>query len=169
MATPPSTEDSHIKPQLAISPEEYMKDRVVYKINLYAKMSEQQKFWYQLTSAMAIICAASVPVLINLGIHVLAPTILSLVVTILVSLEKLFHFREHWRNYDAIAAFLRSEQLQFQTLSGVYKERVAEENGQGRQQQPGSGEAFQLFVGRIEEGIKEERNDTIEMRTRETK
>jgi|WetSurMetagenome_2_1015567.scaffolds.fasta_scaffold792589_1 hypothetical protein len=154
---PPSTHDSHIKPQLAISPEDYMKDRVVYKINLYTKKSAQQKFWYQLTSVMAIICAASVPVLINVGIQVLVPTILSLVVTILVSLEKLFHFREHWRNYDAIAAFLRSEQLQFQTLSGVYKEKAAKPE-----------EAFRLFVRRIEEGIKEERNDTIEMRTRET-
>lgn len=158
MATPPPrTHDSHIKPQLAISPEEYMQDRVMYKINLYAKMSAQQKFRYQLTSVLAIICAASVPVLINLRVHVLVPTILSLVVTILVSLEKLFHFREHWRNYDAVETFLRSEQLQFQTLSGVYKEKAAKPE-----------EAFRLFVRRIEEGIKEERNDTIEMRTRET-
>jgi len=158
MATPqPSAVESHIKPQLSISAEDYMKDRVVYKINLYAKKSAQQKFWYQLTSVLGIICAASVPVLINLGVGVTVPTLLSLVVTILVSLEKVFHFREHWRNYDAIAAFLRSEQLQFQTVSGVYKEKAGKPE-----------EAFRLFVRRIEEGIKEERNDTIEMRTRET-
>jgi hypothetical protein len=69
----------------------------------------------------------------------------------------LFHFREHWRNYDDIAAFLRSEQLHFQTLAGVYKEKAGKPD-----------EAFRLFVRRIEEGIKEERSDTIEMRTRET-
>jgi hypothetical protein len=155
MATPPS--NTHIKPQLSISAEEYMKDRVVYKMDRYTRKSEQQKFWYQLTSIIAIVCSASVPVLINLGVPSIVPTVLSLIVTILVALEKLFHFREHWRNYDAIAAFLRSEQLQFQTLSGPYAEKGS-----------GPKEAFQIFVKKIEEGIKEERNDTIEMRTRET-
>jgi hypothetical protein len=152
----PGIHSSHIKSVLSISPEEYMKDRVVYKIDVYTKKSEQHKSWYQLTSVLGIILASSVPVLINLDVNVIVPTVLSLVVTILVSLEKLFHFREHWRNYDAIAAFLRSEQLQYQTLSGVYKEKAGN-----------PGDAFQAFVRRIEEGIKDERNDTIEMRTRE--
>jgi uncharacterized membrane protein len=157
METPQSgSQDSHIKPQLSISPEEYMRDRVIYKINLYVKLSERQKLWYQWTSVIGIIFAASVPVLINLGIHVIVPTILSLVVTVLVSLERLFHFREHWRNYDAIAAFLRTEQLQFQTLTGVYKDKATKPE-----------DAFRLFFKRIEEGIKEERNDTFEMRMRE--
>jgi len=154
---PPDPPNAHIKPQLTISSEEYMKDRVIYKMDRYTRKSEQYKFWYQLTSVTAIIFSASVPVLINLGVHALVPTILSLVVSILVSLEKLFHFREHWCNYDAIAAFLRSEQVQYQTLSGAYKEKATSPN-----------EAFQLFVKNIEEGIKDERNDTIEMRTRET-
>ena len=151
-----SLDYSHIKPTLSVTPDEYMKDRVVYKIELYAKLSKQQKLWYQLTSIIGIICAASVPVLINLGVNVALPTILSLAVTILVSFEKLFHFREHWRNYDAIAAFLRSEQLQFQTGAGVYKEKASKPD-----------DAFRLFVRRIEGGVKDERNDTIEMRTRE--
>ena len=155
--TPPSGQNAHIKPQLSISPEEYMKDRVVYKINRYTEKSEQNKFWYQLTSVIAIICSASVPILINLGVAAIVPTILSLVVTLLVSLDKLFHFREHWRNYDAMAAFLRSEQLQFQTLSGPYRKKASRPK-----------EAFQLFAKNIETGIKEERNDTIEMRTKET-
>jgi hypothetical protein len=151
-----SLEIPHIKPTLSVTPDEYMKDRVVYKINQYTKLSGQQKLLYQLTSIIGIVCAASVPVLINLSVNVALPTILSLVVTILVSLEKLFHFREHWRNYDAIAAFLRSEQLQFQTRAGVYKEKDSK-----------SDDAFRLFVRRIEDGVKDERNDTIEMRTRE--
>ncbi len=121
--TTPSGQNAHIRPQLSISPEEYMKDRVVYKINRYTEKSEQNKFWYQLTSVIAIICSASVPILINLGVAAIVPTILSLVVSLLVSLDKLFHFREHWRNYDAMAAFLRSEQLQFQTLSGPYRKK----------------------------------------------
>lgn len=152
----PGEQDSHIKPGLTIKPEDYMTDRVIYKMDLFVKKSKQQKFWYQVTSIIGIICAASVPVLINLGVPAIVPTILSLVVAILVSSEKLFHFREHWRNYDSIAAFLRSEQLQFQTLSGVYKGKDGK-----------SEDALHLFIRRIEEGLKEERNDTIEMRTKE--
>ena len=90
-----SKQDSHIKSTLSLSPEEYMNDRVVYKINNYVKKSERQKLFYHVTSVLAIVFAASVPVLINLGVNLVLPTILSLVVTILVSLEKLFHFREH--------------------------------------------------------------------------
>ncbi len=150
-------EDSHISPALSISSQKYMEGRVVFKIKAYAKKSQQQKFWYQFTSFAAIVFGASVPVLINLGVDAIIPTILSLIVTILVSLEKLFHFREHWRNYDSIAAFLRTEQVQFQTQAGVYnRKRVKNQD-----------EAFRLFVRRIEEGIKEERSDTIGMRTAE--
>jgi len=167
MATTHSTtHDAHIKPKLAIDPEEYMQDRAIYKMERYARKSMWHKYWYQWTSVAVIVFSASVPVLINLSdnvpvlntftFNILVPTLLSLAVTILVSLEKLFHFREHWRNYDAMAAFLRSEQLQFQTHSGAYREKSAKPE-----------DAFRHFVKRIEEGIKEERNDTIAMRTRE--
>lgn len=148
--------DSHIKPQLAITPEEYMKDRVVYKIQVYDKLSKQHKFRYQTTSLVGIILAASVPVLINLGVGTIVPTVLSLIVTILVSVEKLFHFREHWRNYDELAAVLRSEQLKFQTKAGEYAREDHDADG-----------IFKKFVTRIEQAISEERKETIEMRTRE--
>jgi hypothetical protein len=147
-------QNTHIKLQLSISPEEFMNDRVVYKIKVYTRLSEKYRFWYQLTSVIAIVCSTMVPVLINLGVAAIVPTILSLLVTILVSLEKLFHFREHWRNYDLMAASLRSEQVQFQTRSGTYRKKGANPE-----------KAFQRFVENVEAGIKEERNDTIGMRT----
>jgi hypothetical protein len=146
-------QDSHIKPFLTIEPAEYMKDRVVYKIKVYDKLGDRQKLLYLATSTVGIVVAASVPAVINLGFDLVVPTVLSLIVTILVSAEKLFHFREHWRNYDEMAAFLRSEQLQFQTGSGEYKDK---------------GEAFDRFVTRVEGAISNERKDTIEMRTQET-
>ena len=43
-------QDSHIKSTLSISPDEYMNDRVVYKINKYVEKSERQKIYYQVTS-----------------------------------------------------------------------------------------------------------------------
>lgn len=147
---------SHIKPQLSITPEEYMHDRVIYKMQVYDRLSKQQKLLYQTTSLVGIILAASVPVLINLGVDSIVPTVLSLIVTILVSVEKLFHFREHWRNYDEMAAFLRSEQLKFQTKAGEYARK--DDN---------SDPSFQKFVTRTERAIIDERKETIEMRTRE--
>ena len=152
---PSAKPNAHIKPELSVTSKEFMQDRVIYKMNAYTRLSSQYKLWYQLSSVVGIVCAATVPVLINLGSNTVVPTILSLIVTILLSLEKLFHFREHWRNYDAIAALLRSEQLQFQTKAGPYRDKKDSE------------EAFRLFVGRIEEAIKDERSDTITMRTKE--
>lgn len=146
--------DTHIKPDITISPDEYMQDRVIYKINLYDRLGDEQKWLYWGTSLVSIVLAASVPVLINLGVDVIIPTVLSLIVTILVAVEKLFHFREHWRNYDEIAAFLRSEQLLFQTGTGDYKEK-----------EKSCELAYQRFVTRVERAICNERADTIEMRT----
>jgi hypothetical protein len=37
-------------------PEEFMTDRVIYKINLYTRLSDQNRFWYPLMSVIAIIC-----------------------------------------------------------------------------------------------------------------
>jgi hypothetical protein len=116
-----------------------------------------RSIWYLATSLVGIVVAASVPAAINLGFDPVVPTILSLIVTILVSAEKLFHFREHWRNYDEMAAFLRSEQLQFQTGSSDYKDK--DQDGD---------KAFCRLVTRVEQAISSERKDTIEMRTQES-
>ncbi len=147
---------SHIKPTLDITHKDYMIDRVLYKMGVYEKKGKRERIYYRATSFAGIVISASVPVLINLNVNQIVPTLLGLMVTILVASEKLFHFREHWRNYDSVAASLRSEQLLFQTKSGVYEQKENHENV-----------AFQLFVKRVEDLIKEERTDTIDMRTSE--
>lgn len=140
---------------LEILPEDYMRERVHFKMKVYTKLGDRHRWLYYITSFASIVCAAVVPVLISLGkdfqFHA---TVLSLLVTIFVSMEKLFHFRQHWRNYDSIESFLRSEQLYFQTKSGVYDKKDEKD-------------AFELFVRRIEDAIKNEREQTIEMRTQE--
>ncbi len=151
--TEPS-QSSHIKPDLRIEPNQYMQDRVIYKLKEYVRASNRHKWWYRATSAVAIVFAAAVPILINTSVPEIYPTVLSFIVTVLVSLEKLFRFREHWRNYDAIAAQLRKEQLNFQTRSGPYQ--TGDETA-----------AFNLFVKNVEERIQNERNETIGMRTNE--
>lgn len=164
----------HIKPRLSITQLEYMQDRVIYKMQLYDALADEQKWRYRTTSLISIILAPAVPVLINLGVDTIYPTILSLIVTIMVSVEKLFHFREHWRHYDEMAAFLRSEQLQFQTRAGEYAKRAAPQPAEAgpseaeqKAQPDADGDAFQHFVTRIEQAISNERRETIEMRTTE--
>lgn len=151
-----SGQESHIKQDLTISPDDYMRDRVIYKMNVYERLGKHHRVYYLGISLVAIILAAAVPVLINLQVDSIISTIISLIVTILISTEKLFHFREHWRNYDEMAAFLRSEQVKFQTRSGEYQPKDMDND-----------KAFHLFVARIERAISNERNETIEMRTSE--
>lgn len=152
------SENSHedIFNKLKITSDVYMKERVHYKMKVYGKLSKRHRWLYYISSFTSIVCAAVVPVLIvqTGDCYKFAATVLSLIVTILVSVEKLFHFRQHWRNYDSIESFLRSEQVYFQTRSGVYDKKKPTE-------------AFELFVRRIEDGIKNEREQTIEMRTQE--
>ncbi|HQU84192.1 MAG TPA: DUF4231 domain-containing protein [Pyrinomonadaceae bacterium] len=142
--------------ELKLTSKQYMRERVHYKMKVYGKLSKRHRWLYYISSFTSIVCAAVVPVLIvqTGDCYKFAATVLSLIVTILVSMEKLFHFRQHWRNYDSIESFLRSEQVYFQTRSGVYDKKKPTE-------------AFELFVRRIEDGIKNEREQTIEMRTQE--
>jgi hypothetical protein len=102
--------------------------------------------------------AAFVPVLVNVDFRLLNidskiwATIFSLVVSIGVALQEIFHFREHWRNYNLIDSNLRSEEMLFSMSAGAYAGKKDEEKNR-------------LFVQRVEELIKDERWETINMRT----
>ncbi len=155
--------DLSIEKYLNLSPEEYVTKRAAERINSYADAAKSQSRWYYGTSTAAIIGSAIVPVLVNLGKQltnvgidpVLATTIISLIVTILVSAEKLFRFREHWRSYETVAAALRYEQLLFQTRAGkIYGKTGATEE-----------QLFPQFVKRFEGLILEEKNMRIAMET----
>jgi len=102
---------------------------------------------------VAAVAAATVPVLINVPeVPSYVPTLLSLLVTILVSVEGLFHFREHWKNYDLMKSYLRQESCLFQAVAGSYRDKTPHD-------------AFVLLVERVEDAIAKERAQTIEMRT----
>lgn len=134
--------------------EEYIERRVRYKIAAYTKKGDRYRWGYISMASVAAIAAATVPVLINLsGVDPIVPTLLSLLVTILVGLEGLVHFREHWKNYDLMKSFLRQETNLFQVGGGPYR------------QTSNATEAFKLFVERVEEEIAKERVQTIQMRT----
>lgn len=147
---------------LTIDPEDYMRERVDFKINLYQKLSRRHRNRYYAVSALAIALAASVPVAVNVFSENRVPTALSLLLTVLVSLEKLFLFREHWKNYDSAEESLRREKYLFQARVGVYS---AAGNPDGSQADLSQTDAFRLFVQRFEDTIHEERRETIEART----
>jgi hypothetical protein len=137
----------------ARSPAEYIQTRVDFKTEAYRRKGEHYRFGYQTTATVAAIAAAAVPVLINFkDVPSIVPTLLSLLVTILVTLEGIFHFREHWKSYDLMKSFLRQEACLFEAGAGVYRGKAPNE-------------AFVLLVERVEDAIAKERAQTIEMRT----
>jgi Protein of unknown function (DUF4231) len=95
----------------------YFEDRLKYKIKLYEQKGKKTKWLFWLTTSISMICAAIVPALINQkgDCCTLIATVLSLVVTIMVGFQGIFHPREHWRNYDMISATLRREEMLFST------------------------------------------------------
>lgn len=140
-------------PYSARTAEEYLETRLDFKTNAYTKKGDRYRWSYLSVASVAAISAAAVPVLINLKeIPSIWPTLLSLLVTILVTIEGIFHFREHWKNYDLMKSFLRQEACLFQAKAGPYRKLKSED-------------AFVVLVERVEDAIAKERAQTIEMRT----
>jgi len=138
--------------------EEYLRTRVDFKTEVYRAKGTMYRWWYLTMATTSAVAAATVPVLINLtsnGVPKIYPTVLSLVVTVVVGIEGIFHLREHWKNYDLIKSFLRQEACLFQAGAGVYRGKTSED-------------AFKLLVERVEEAISKERAETIQMRTART-
>jgi len=137
----------------ARNPDEYLETRVDFKTEAYRRKGERYRWGYLATASVAAAAAASVPVLINLkDVPSIVPTLLSLLVTVLVTLEGIFHLREHWKNYDLMKSSLRQEACLFEAGAGAYRDKTPHD-------------AFVLLVERVEDGIAKERAQTIEMRT----
>jgi len=140
----------------ARNPEDYLRTRVDFKTEAYRAKGARYRWTYLILTSVSAIAAATVPVLINLQeVPDIYPTLLSLLVTIIVGLEGVFHFREHWKNYDLMKSSLRQEACLYQAGGGAYRGKEA-------------AEAFVLLVERVEEAIAKERAQTIEMRTSPT-
>ena len=56
---------SNLSELTEMTPDQYMKDRVIYKITLYGILGKRHRWLYYLTSFASIVCAALVPVLIQ--------------------------------------------------------------------------------------------------------
>ena len=136
----------------ATSPHKYLRTRVDFKTDAYTRKGDRYRRWYLTAATTSAVAAAAVPVLINLNINNMYPTVLSLLVTVLVGVEGIFHWREHWKNYDLMKSYLRQEACLFEAKAGPYRKQS-------------ESDAFMLLVERVEEAIAKERSQTIQMRT----
>lgn len=142
-----------IESRIERKPEDYLKDRLQYKINSYVRKGSNFRVMYWIMASFAAIGSVTVPALINIGnVPDWIPTLISLCVAAVVSLESIFHPRELWRNYDMIAAGLREEEMRFSTKSEPYDKSA-------------DSDPFHLLVKNVEDRIREERVDTIGLRT----
>lgn len=138
--------------------DEYIHDRLQYKINLYYRKGNRFKIYYYIVAVLIATSAALVPLLVNLDVKIINidskiwATGFSLLVTIGVAVQEIFHFREHWRNYNLIDSNLRSEEMLFSMSAGGYADKKQHEKNK-------------IFVQKVEDLIKDERWETINMRT----
>jgi hypothetical protein len=143
-----------------ITPEQYFHERVEEKIRAYTRLSRIYRAAYLVIGTVSIVASSLVPVLINTTDTLLVsyprvlPTLLSLVVTILVAVEKLFRFREYWRNFDTAEESLKREKFMYQARTGEYDNKSDDD-------------AFATFVKRFEEKIKLERMQSLGDPTRD--
>ncbi len=143
-----------LRPFASMIPEEYIDERLNQFREWYDKKAIAAKRNYQWMRAITVIGGAIVPVLINIDPSWtrITTTVISLIVVILVSLESVFHFREQWKNYRSTEQLLAKEYFNFVSGEGPYKNQK-------------EGEAFLLFVDRVEGVIAAENASTLDVMT----
>ena len=129
----------------------YTKERLEFKINIYFKLSKRNLFYFRVFSIAAIISSALIPVVINLDFinstsASLFATLLSVFVIISLALESLFGFRQQYRNFKGSEDLLRREKYLFENQTGPYTNDSEKNN--------------KLLVERVEALILKEREDT---------
>ena len=129
--------------------EEYLKDRVENQIGWYDRKSLSNKKWFYLFQIIVLVMSAAVPVVSVLSV-VFEDTwirfciaILGAIVTISAGIISLYQFRKNWIEYRSTAEALKHEKFMFKTKTGPYSK----------------GEAFPVFVERIEALISRENTD----------
>jgi hypothetical protein len=140
--------------------EEYINDRVLFKIKLYYLFGKQNKRWYNLIAVLSIIAGLMVPLSLGLNLEYSKEyaTFLSLFAGGLISLEAaVFNFKEKFKSYKKTEDQLTNELILFQTNTEPYNFKSPSEDNSG---------IFHLLVSRVESAILKERDDTVEKMTR---
>jgi len=110
----------------SMSAEEYISQRVEQFQKWYDAKAIQAKSRYLRSRIIAVTGAAIVPVVANAipdpAITRYATTIISLIVSLTVALEGVYHFGDQWKNYRSTEQLLSREKFLFRAGEGPYEE-----------------------------------------------
>src|SRR6266699_3191190 len=122
--------------------EHYLTGRWQQQREYYSKQSARNKQWHQNLLLFSTVGAIAVPVLLNLPeVSKLVPTILSVLVSVALALDNVYHYGDNWRSFRQTLEALKQERVFFETGIGPYVE---------------SQTAFPLFVEKCEEIMRGE-------------
>lgn len=138
----------------ALTPSEYITERLNPIRAWYDKEASKAKGKYLWMRTITVVGGAVVPVLINLDWPFMKAltTAISLLVVILLSLESVLHFREQWKSYRSTEQTLEKEYYNFVAAEGAYRGMDA-------------AKAFLEFVDRVESAIAAENATTLNVMT----
>jgi hypothetical protein len=133
--------------------EDYVAQRVDQFQGWYDAKAVRAKATYLQFRIAAVVGAVLVPVAANSPVissewRTIVTTFISLVVSVVVALDSVYHFGDQWRNYRSTEQFLSREKFLFQTGEGPYKDVDLEL-------------ALQLLVERCEAQISAENSATL--------
>jgi len=127
---------------LASKVDQYLNGRWQQQRDYYSKQSARNKQWYQRLLLFGTVGALVVPVLLNIAeVPKVVPTILSVLVSVALALESVYHFGDNWRSFR-------------QALEALKEERVLFDAGVAPYTDPQT--AFPLFVERCEDIMRTE-------------
>ena len=122
--------------------EAYLIGRWQQQRDYYSKQSARNKRWHQTLLLFSTIGALVVPVLLNVAeTPKWVPTILSVLVSVALALDNVYHYGDNWRSFRQTLEALKQERVFFETGIGSYVE---------------SQTAFPLFVEKCEEIMRGE-------------
>src|SRR5688572_18700608 len=107
-----------------MTPEEYINDRVLYKIKLYYLFGQRNKRWYHVLAVVSIISGLSIPILLNIDIKYSKQyaTALSLITGGVISLEAaVFNFKDKYKSYKKTEDQLTNELILYQANTEPYE------------------------------------------------
>ncbi len=116
--------------------ERYLNGRWQQQRDYYSKQSARNKLWHQYLLVFSTVGALIVPVLLNIpNVPKLVPTILSVLVSVALALDNVYHFGDNWRSFRQTLEELKVERVYFEAGISPYADAQA---------------AFQLFVEKCE-------------------
>lgn len=122
--------------------EQYLNGRWQQQRGYYSKQSARNKRWHQNLLLFSTIGALVVPVLLNIAnVPKLAPTILSVLVSIALALESVYHYGDNWHSFRQALEALKEERVLFEAGIAPYTD---------------SETAFSLFVEQCEDIMRTE-------------